>query len=54
MAFGHLCGFQKLLVLTGDSVIEDISAIKDAEHRPDFVIETLGHMKDVIETAELR
>ncbi|XP_076681638.1 uncharacterized protein LOC143375900 [Andrena cerasifolii] len=51
MKFGTLCGFQKLLVQTGLSKIEDADQLKEA--RPDFYISSLGTMCSLIDSMHI-
>ncbi|KAF2896187.1 hypothetical protein ILUMI_09990, partial [Ignelater luminosus] len=44
MKFASLCGYQKMLVLTGATKIEDMLTCEDKERIPDYYLSSLGNL----------
>ncbi|XP_055383184.1 glycerol-3-phosphate phosphatase-like [Condylostylus longicornis] len=49
VAFGKLCGYQTLIVLTGDAKLEDFKKPENAENLPDYYANSMAEMKILFE-----
>jgi len=45
VTFGKLCGFQTLVVLTGDVQLDDFNKPENSERLPDYYINSLAELK---------
>lgn len=48
MAFASICGYQKLLVLTGITSLDDVTKCKTKDFIPDFYMSGLGNLHGLI------